>query len=306
MAGGCAGALGVATYPLTGIAVQDGAHAECALATDPDAAAPGSSAEPDPAPVPRRLRHQRQRQPLALEPGEPLTGYDRVIGDEEAERSLRTRIGLIQVQERIAGTDGLPGQGFKLRQLQEVALGNRQYAGELWRDELVELCESSPTQTGASGPVDVTGACPVLAAWDVHDNLDSDGAILFRRFVENLFANFQFVPTGVSSGTYTGSNAIWDEQFSAADPVNTPSGLNTTNPLVGTALADAVTDLAGRRYPARRAAARSPVRDPGRRADPDPRRPGSRTGSSTRSTSPWDPASGLLRTSPTARASSPR
>ena len=42
---------------------------------------------------------------------------------------------------------------------------------------------------------------------------------------------------------------IWDQQFDAADPVNTPNGLNTTNPLVGTALADAVTDLQGAGIP---------------------------------------------------------
>ena len=36
-------------------------------------------------------------------PEEPLTGFDRIIGIEEAERTLRTRLGLIQVEDRLAG-----------------------------------------------------------------------------------------------------------------------------------------------------------------------------------------------------------
>ncbi len=77
-------------------------------------------------------------------PEEPLTGYDRIIGIEEAERTYRTRIGLIQIEERLNGTDGLPGDKFDQRSLEKVALGNRQYLGELWRDDLVTLCELAP------------------------------------------------------------------------------------------------------------------------------------------------------------------
>ena len=248
--GGCAGTLGLATYPLTGIAVQDGAHSDCALATDPDAVVPGLMG---PSRIPRLFRDDYvtngNDSHWLSNPEEPLTGFDRIIGDEEAERSLRTRLGLIQVQERIAGTDGLPGKGFSLKQLQEVTLGNRQYAGELWRDELVDFCEANPQLMGSNGPVDVSAACPILAAWDVHDNLDSNGAILFRRFVSNLLSNYPAVPTGVSSAHYTGSESIWDNQFSLDDPVRTPNGLNTENPAVGQALADAVTDLQGADIP---------------------------------------------------------
>ncbi len=247
---GCAGALGLATYPATGIAVMDGAHSECNWGTDPDSVSEGLMG---PDRIPRLFRddyvHNGNDSHWVSNPEEPLTGFDRIVGDEETERSLRTRIGLLQVQQRLDGSDGMPGNTFRFKQLRDIALSNRQYAGELWRDELVSLCESSPSQTGSNGPVDVSAACPVLAAWDVHDDLDSSGAILFRRFVQRLLANFQSVPTGVSSGMYTGSNVIWDEQFSAADPVNTPSGLAAESPHVGKALADAVTDLQGAGIP---------------------------------------------------------
>ena len=72
---GCAGALGVATYP---------AHRDRRPGRRPlrvrarhrprRGGARDHRAEPPPAPLPRRLRHQRQRQPLAVEPGGAADG----------------------------------------------------------------------------------------------------------------------------------------------------------------------------------------------------------------------------------------
>jgi acyl-homoserine-lactone acylase len=246
----CAGALGLAIFPLTGIPVLDGSRSECNWDTDPDAVIPGIFG---PSQIPRLFRRDYVENGndshWLSNPAQPLTGYNRIIGDEQTERSLRTRLGLTMIQQRIAGTDGLQGKGFTLRNLAKVALGNRQYAAELWQDELVAFCNQNPIVTGSSGPVDVSKACPVLAAWDGHDNLDSKGAILFRRFVSRLLGNFQSLPTGVSSGAAAGSDEVFDVPFDPADPVNTPRGLNTSSPLVGKALGDAVTDLAGAGIP---------------------------------------------------------
>ena len=98
-------------------------------------------------------------------PEEPITGDDRIIGIEDAERTYRTRIGLIQIEERLAGTDGLPGKGFDRSSLQKVALGNRQYLGELWRDDLVSLLRLGARRPAhrLQRPVDVSGACEPLA-----------------------------------------------------------------------------------------------------------------------------------------------
>jgi acyl-homoserine-lactone acylase len=153
------------------------------------------------------------------------------------------------VQQRLAGTDGLSGNRFTVRQLARVALGNRQYAGELWRDELVELCETSPVLIGAGGPVDPGPACAVLAAWNLRNNLDSPGAVLFQRFVQHLLANFLTLPTGVSSGNAILDESVFEVPFNAGDPVNTPRGLNAANPLVGIALANAISDLRGAGIP---------------------------------------------------------
>jgi acyl-homoserine-lactone acylase len=242
--------LGAAVFPLTGIPILDGSRSQCNWDTDPDAVVEGIFG---PSELPRLFRrdyvHNGNDSHWLSNPAEPLTGYQRVIGDEGSQRSLRTRLGLVMAMQRIAGADGLRGKGFTLRKLANVALNNRQYAGELWRDELVDFCEANPSLTGAGGPVDVSGACPVLAAWDLRDNLDSPGAILFRRFASNLLANFPFTPNGVSSGQNNGDAAIYDVPFDPADPVNTPRGLNTENSLVGAALADAVADLAGAQIP---------------------------------------------------------
>jgi acyl-homoserine-lactone acylase len=53
----------------------------------------------------------------------------------------------------------------------------------------------------------------------------------------------------VSSGSAAGSEEVFDVPFDPADPVNTPRGLNTDNPLVGRALGDAISDLKGAGIP---------------------------------------------------------
>ena len=61
--------------------------------------------------------------------------------------------------------------------------------------------------------------------------------------------------------------------FDVADPVNTPAGLDTSDPAVGTALADAVTDLSDAGIPFDAPLGHVPVRAARGREHPDPRRP---------------------------------
>jgi acyl-homoserine-lactone acylase len=225
---------------------MDGTRRSCLPDSSPDAAAPGIFPHSEiPTLIRRDYVENGNDSHWLTNPHEPLTGYDRVIGIENAERTYRTRIGLIQAEERIAGTDGLSGKGFNLKRLEQVSMGNRHYLGELWRDDLVGLCNTLPVMVGESGPVNVAEACDALEAWDLRDNLDSRGAILFWRFAANLLSNFRAVPTGTQGGILVGSQSVFTTQYSNADPVNTPSGLNILNPLVQAALADAVGDLEG-------------------------------------------------------------
>jgi acyl-homoserine-lactone acylase len=236
----CDTAAGAATFAALGLPILDGSRSACEWDNDSDAAAPGIFG---PSHLPSLIRDDYVTNSndsyWLSNPAHPLEGFARIIGDERTPRSLRTRLGLTMVQQRLAGTDGLPGNRFTPEDLQYDVFNDRQYAGELWRDQLVHLCDNAPSGhlQGTSGPVDVSGACPVLAAWDLHDNLNSNGAILFRRFTTHVFEN------GSPVGLPAADPSIFSTPFDANDAVNTPSGLNEGSARVQAALADAVTDL---------------------------------------------------------------
>ncbi len=237
-------AVGIALAHATGIPFLDGSRSACRWQSSPHAAAPGIFPPPLTPTLERRdfVENSNDSHWLA-NPRQPLEGFARVIGDERTERSLRTRLGILMVEQRLAGTDGLPGRGFTLGELAQVALSDRVYSGELWRGPLVSFCQSHPLLLGSHGPVDVSAACPVLARWNARYSLDGVGALIFRRFTENLYASTTRLPTGTASGQWLGADAFFTRPFDPANPVSTPSGLNTVNPLVGRALADAVSDL---------------------------------------------------------------
>jgi acyl-homoserine-lactone acylase len=238
----CNTVVGDATFAALGLPVLDGSRPACEWGSDPDSVVPGIFG---PSSLPHLFRQdyvENSNDSYWLSnPEHPLEGFNRIIGDERAARSLRTRLGLTMIRERLAGSDGLAGKGFTLGQLRKVAFGDRVYSGEIWRDELADYCESSPTMVGSSGPVDVSAACPVLRKWDLHANLRSRGDVLFQRFATHLLGAVPVI----------GTPGIFTTSFDYTNPVDTPSGLNTANPLVGQALADAVTDLEGSNIPLR-------------------------------------------------------
>jgi acyl-homoserine-lactone acylase len=226
----CNTALGRATFELLRLPVLDGSRSSCDWGSDPDAVQDGIFGSSNLPSIFRSdyVTNSNDSHWLA-NPDAPLEGFDRIIGEEETARSLRTRLGLVMVRERLQGADGRPGRRFTLKQLQQTVFNNRQHAGELFRDDLVEMCEQNPTIVTASGPVDVSEACPVLENWDVRDDLSSRGAILFRQFVDRVL--------GLPPET------LYDEQFDPDEPVDTPRGLNTGNPEVRRAFGEAVQEL---------------------------------------------------------------
>jgi acyl-homoserine-lactone acylase len=219
----CNTALGRATFQLLRLPVLDGARSACGWNDDPDAVQRGIFG---PSNLPSLFRTDyvlnSNDSYWLSQPREPLEGFARIIGDERTARSLRTRIGLVMAEEQLAGG------GFTLGELQRTVTGNRQYAGELFVADLIRMCKENPTMPSSNGPVSVADACAALERWDVRDDLDSRGAVLFRRFAQRVL--------GVQGGPYR-------EPFSLADPVNTPRGLNTENPQVRIAFGDAVNDL---------------------------------------------------------------
>lgn len=260
---GCSGVLGLVTYTALGLPTLDGSRSACAWGTDPDAPVPGIFG-PDNLPHLFRDDYVMNGNDSywLSNPHEPLEGYARIIGDERAERSLRTRLGITMLEERLAGTDQYDpaaGDVFTQDVLQDVVFNNRQYGAELVRDDVVALCRSlgGSALTTSLSRVPLGDACDVLAGWDMRDDLDSAGAVLFRRFFSHLSATL--LPLDVL-GIVTDllprellevlplslvhpEGVPWKVPFDPADPVATPRDLDTANPRVALALGDAVADL---------------------------------------------------------------
>ncbi|MCW3015623.1 MAG: hypothetical protein JWO02_2715 [Solirubrobacterales bacterium] len=224
----CQTPLGLATDQLQRLPVLDGSRGACRPGTDADAIVPGILGRKQLPSLHRDDHVSNMNDSYWLtNPRAPLEGFSRIIGDERTTRSLRTRLGIRQLQQRLDGTDGLPGKGFTLENLMTVGMGDRVYSGEIWRDDLVAGCTSQ--------------ACAVLRKWDLHNDLESKGAILWQRFVARL--------TGTAPVALPGPLGPYAGTFDPADAVNTPAHLNTANPTVTLALQQAVSDLRGAGLP---------------------------------------------------------
>lgn len=213
----------------------DGSRSACMWKADPAAAEPGIlGPEKLPSIIRRDYVTNSNDSYWLANPAAPLTGFYASIGSVGTQRTLRTRSGLTMVRDRLAGTDGQPGERFTLAQLQGLMMSDKAYTGQLLRDGLVTLCHNHPRVTlDDSTVVDISGACPVLAAWDLHENLDSRGALLFREFG---------LAAGIDRTLPTSMNYV--APFDSAHPVDTPRGLNPTdNPNALRALAAAVKKL---------------------------------------------------------------
>ncbi|GAA2251415.1 penicillin amidase [Streptomyces ruber] len=224
----CSTELGRTTYPASGMAVLDGSRGDCALGRDPDAVHPGIFGPARMPTLKDAPYAENSNGPAWLSNADrPVTDYERIFGTVGVQPSMRTR-GALEDVSAMAERGGLT-----VRDLQEQQFANRVPAAGLTVGGLVRACAALPDSTAAGSdgePVDVGGACGVLAAWDRTMDTDSRGALLFDRFWRKLL---QSVP----------AEQLWKVPYSAADPVRTPHTLNTDAPGVATALADAVTEL---------------------------------------------------------------
>jgi len=220
----------------------DGSCTECQWKNDPNAAAPGIY-PPEMLPFLYRddyVTNSNDSYWLA-NPNEPLTGYNKSLGEVETERTLRTRSGLQMVRQRLDGSDGLGGENkFTLDQLMTIALSNQNYSAQLLRDDLVTLCENNPIVDVDGTPVDISEAGTILAAWDLHADLDSRGEHLFREFLREAHGL-----SGDDALTRTLPSALnYTVPFDPSNPLTTPRGLDTSdNPNALLALAKAVQKL---------------------------------------------------------------
>jgi acyl-homoserine-lactone acylase len=207
-----------------GVILLDGSRKACAWGNDSDAVAKGILG---PKALPRATRRdyvENSNDSYWLPSARfRLTGFPRIIGPEGTNRLLRTRLGITQAEQRLAGTDGLGPAGFTLDTLQKVFNGNRNLSGELARAGVVQACL-------ARGGAELAPACAALSGWDGRAHTASRGEVLWRETWTQL-ANI-----GVP----------WLTPFDPADPVNTPRDLDTSSDKILQALRAAVADLQGK------------------------------------------------------------
>ncbi len=152
--GPCQAPLGALTFPALGLPILDGSRSECAPGTDPDSVVPGIFG-------PSNLPNMFRRDYVAnsndsywlANPEQPQTGFARIIGDEETERSLRERLGLKMIEQRLAGQDGFAGDKFNVNKLRRIQSNDRLYSAELFRSTLATFCHEHPTLANSDGAI---------------------------------------------------------------------------------------------------------------------------------------------------------
>ena len=207
-----------------GVVLLDGSRGACAWGNDRDAVAKGILGPRALPRVTRRDYVSNSNDSYWLPNADVrLAGFPRIIGAERSQRLLRTRLGMVQAEQRLAGTDGLGPRGFTIRGLQQVFGANRNLSAELARDTVVDACRTR------GGP-ELEDACDVLARWDGRGQTDSRGAVLWREAWTRL----------------SGAGIPWRTPFDPADPVNTPRDLDGASEKVLEALRGAAGDLSGK------------------------------------------------------------
>jgi acyl-homoserine-lactone acylase len=230
----CDTPLGQFTFAQVGLPILDGSRTACDWGSDANAAAPGIFG---PNHEPYLLRNDYVTNSndsfWLANPHQPLTGFARIIGTEDTARTLRTRIGLLEVQARINGTDGQGPPGFTLTAMRHLDLSGLDYAAQLTLPAVVKLCDSfqaaggtAPTSSG--GRVRLGDACTTLAHWNMRWNAGQRGAVLFGAF-------WNFASRAAPSP--------FSHRFELAHPVTTPYGLDTSNMTVRDALGNAIQAL---------------------------------------------------------------
>ncbi|HMT05501.1 MAG: penicillin acylase family protein [Solirubrobacterales bacterium] len=218
--------LGDLAWSTSKVAVLDGSKSSCDMQMAEGAVAKGTlPASQMPIQIRKDYGSNMNDSYWLSNPKAPLVGYPSIIGNEGTARSLRTRNGLVQIEERLAN-----GGKFTPTNLREFIDNDRHYGAEILIPALVSYCQANPVINS----VNVSQACAVLAAWDKTDGLDSPGAYLGRQVIGNLLA----IPGGP-----------WTTPFSLGDPVHTPNGLDVAKPEVGNALVDAINYMNGKNIP---------------------------------------------------------
>ncbi|HWV26602.1 MAG TPA: penicillin acylase family protein [Aeromicrobium sp.] len=210
----CITPIGLVTKQMAGLPILDGTRAtsSCAWKTDADASRPGIFGPQNMPSVATTDWVMNANDSYWLpNPDTRLEGFAGIIGCENCERTLRSRM-IYQAVDELLDEGPLTHQ--KLADLQHSEQ-NKAVILARENDDLAKVCAAA--KGGA--------ACDVLASWDGLGRVDSRGLVLFNEFFTRLPAS------------------VWKVPFSAADPVNTPRDLKERDKKVVQAMVDAIAYL---------------------------------------------------------------
>lgn len=136
----------------------------------------------------------------------PLTGFPSIFGAAgTAAQSLRTRLGHTMALERLAGTDGYPGNKATSEIVRQMVLNSRVFSAERFKTQALDLVCAMPSATQ-----DVAAACATLRAWDNRGGTSARGSHVWDEFWTRVQ-----VPAA----------QLFAVPFDPADPLNTPRDL---------------------------------------------------------------------------------
>ena len=201
------------------VPVLDGSRSACNWQSDADSVQPGTVGV-------SRMPSQRRADYVGnmndsywlTNVNAPLTGFPSIFGPAGTQaQSLRTRLGHSMAVKRLAGTDGYDGKQATSAIVRQMVLDSRIESARYKDEVLALLCNGE----GASMR---TSACAALQAWDGTGTATSRGSHIWDEFWMNL------TDSGIKA------SELYTTPFSAADPLNTPRGINSA---ARTQLADA-------------------------------------------------------------------
>ncbi|MDR5782371.1 penicillin acylase family protein [Caballeronia sp. LZ065] len=228
-----------------GVPFLDGSRTACDWRTDQGSPQPGAMpADRQPQLLRRDFVANMNNSHWLANPAQPLTGYAAVTGAERSDLGLRARLGLRMAQQRIAGTDGLPGRGANPATLRSMALDSRSMSATLYkRDALDAACNAVSADAAgrrevrvdrdpaggediAARDIDIAPACRVLRDWNDTARADARGATLWDAW----WTRIDTLPDAARAAV----------PFDAARPLDTPAGLKVDGATLARMLAVAV------------------------------------------------------------------
>jgi acyl-homoserine-lactone acylase len=208
------GLIGPLLYDVAGLVTLDGSDSSCNWGSD-EGAPPGVFGYDSlPTLTTREYGANANDSYWLSNPRQLLSGFPGIIGREEVEQSMRTRLTFTQAEQRLAGTDGIDEPGFNNAAVRAILNSARNLPAEMINDDVVVICAAvADWSVYSSSPAAVAQACDILAAWDTRHTIDSVGG--------HVFTEFWRIARGFDN--------LWAVPFDPADPVNTPNTLDTAN-----------------------------------------------------------------------------